>query len=138
MDENTIAIYIEQNYKYKSFPLIYKAFRRSTGVPRIVLSRIVARRLAEGSYFVESTVIDEILDNCGLETIWSLASGTNNDFIKAKCIERLNEFIENENNVEYEKQKMSKEMIEYVFGEIVDESKLVDGEEDCHGKYKGR
>ncbi len=133
-----ISYYIEEWYKHKSFPVLYKAFRKSSGISRIVLSRMVASKIAEESCLNDSVVVDEILDNCGLETLWAIAGGTSNPIVKAKCMERLEGYIENKDNVEYEKQKMSKEMIEYVFGEFVDETELVDEERDNYDKYQGR
>jgi len=134
-----ISYYIEQWYEHKSFPVLYKAFRKSSGITRTVLSRMVASRIVEESLFNDSVVVDEILDNCGLETIWYLASGTQNDFLKAKCMERLERFIENDQNVELEKEKMSLDMIETVFGEIRDKSEVIEEEErDIYGKYKRR
>ncbi len=125
-----ISYYIEEWYKHKSFPVLYKAFRKSSGISRIVLSRMVASKIAEESCLNDSVVVDEILDNCGLETLWAIAGGTSNPIVKAKCMERLEGYIENKDNVEYEKEKMSKKMIEMVFGEIVDEDKLIDREEE--------
>lgn len=125
-----ISYYIEEWYKHKSFSVLYKAFRKSSGISRIVLSRMVASKIAEESFLNDSVVVDEILDNCGLETLWAIAGGTSNPIVKAKCMERLEGYIENEDNIEYEKEKMSKKMIESVFGEIVDEDKLIDREEE--------
>ena len=127
--------------KFKSFPIISRTYRENGGFPRMLLTRKSNNKRVEVTYFVEAGVIDEILDACSLENIWALASKTNNKFIRTKCLDRLNDYIENEQNVEYEKQKMSKEMIEMIFGDIVDEEKLVDredGREYYYDKFKGR
>jgi Mor family transcriptional regulator len=120
MEDNELEVAIKKNFQGKPFRNLYKEYQVSGGITKKVLRNMLAKRFLYDKEVIEYNDLIDIANNIELETLWSLAGDAKSDLVRDVCMEKLEDYIENQDNYLMEKNKIKdkklKKELKHKFG----------------------
>ncbi len=74
---------------WNDYKEVYLTFKRSEGNKRKVYAYAIISYQKQDGYFIESDVLDEIIEYAGMEDLWYLSNLAVNPAVRRRCFEKV-------------------------------------------------
>lgn len=85
-------------YRNNSYISVYKMFFNSSGLKRIALGRVLAKKMSEEIFLIDESLLVEFLSSLDIDGLWTLASSCKNDYVKSYARNKVLAFLDDNPN----------------------------------------